>query len=111
MKDANGFVLGMQVRVSDGTPQPPARFTKKLSDWKLHNFDGVLVERDVQHNRYTVEQPPSRGWSLTAALVIHRSGIRPGSISEIPGAPMIQLKNRGMANTVDVAALFGLQAA
>jgi hypothetical protein len=37
--------LGAIIRFSDGTPQPPARFKRKLSDWQSRNGCGRLVER------------------------------------------------------------------
>lgn len=39
--------IGKRVFVSDGTPKPPERFTKKVADWERRNFEGVLVEVNV----------------------------------------------------------------
>lgn len=36
--------LGALISFSDGTPQPPARFNKKLSAWKNSNGVGTLVQ-------------------------------------------------------------------
>lgn len=35
--------IGKRVRVSTGEPMPPARFTRKVRDWKYRNYEGILV--------------------------------------------------------------------
>lgn len=37
--------LGAVVTYSDGTPRPPARFTRKLAAWERHNRSGRLVKK------------------------------------------------------------------
>lgn len=37
--------LGAVLRYFDGTPQPPARFNRKLRDWRSRNGTGQLVEK------------------------------------------------------------------
>ena len=37
--------LGAMIRFSDNTPQPPARFTKKLEAWKIRNGVGRLTRK------------------------------------------------------------------
>lgn len=37
--------IGKLVAFSDGSPQPPARFTRKLSAWRRNNASGVFTER------------------------------------------------------------------
>ena len=37
--------LGALLRYFDGTPQPPARFTRKLRDWRTRNGTGRLAEK------------------------------------------------------------------
>lgn len=37
--------LGAVLRYFDGAPQPPARFNRKLRDWKSRNSTGRLVEK------------------------------------------------------------------
>lgn len=37
--------LGAIIRFSDGTPQPPARFKRKLSNWENRNGTGRLTEK------------------------------------------------------------------
>lgn len=39
--------LGAVLRYFDGTPQPPARFTRKLRDWRSRNGTGRLVEKST----------------------------------------------------------------
>lgn len=40
--------LGALIRYSDGTPQPPARFTRKLAAWKRNNGLGRLIQKTPQ---------------------------------------------------------------
>jgi len=42
--------IGQRVSVRDGTPKPPARFNRKVDDWKNSNFDGIL--REVEESRF-----------------------------------------------------------
>lgn len=48
--------LGAVLRYFDGTPQPPARFTRKLREWKRHNSTGRLIEKSppsaISSSRY-----------------------------------------------------------
>ncbi len=41
--------LGAFIKFSDGQPQPPARFTKKLAAWTHNNGVGQLVEKRPNH--------------------------------------------------------------
>jgi hypothetical protein len=41
----NTVPLGAVLRYFDGTPQPPARFNRKLRDWRSRNGTGRLVEK------------------------------------------------------------------
>jgi len=38
--------LGALIRYTDGSPQPPARFTKKLATWERSNSVGRLVKKE-----------------------------------------------------------------
>ncbi len=40
--------LGALVRYSDGSPKPPARFTKRLAAWERSNGIGRLVKKEPQ---------------------------------------------------------------
>ncbi|MFN8680287.1 hypothetical protein ACDP63_03945 [Paracoccus sp. P2] len=51
--------LGSLVEYSDGTPQPPARFTRKLAAWKQSNGRGRLVEKQPPQVRPNYTFPPS----------------------------------------------------
>ncbi len=51
--------LGSLVRYSDGTPKPPARFTKKLAAWQNRNGVGRLVKKDPRRDRPTYTSPAS----------------------------------------------------
>jgi len=55
--------LGTLLRYFDGTPQPPARFTRKMRTWKNRNSTGRLIEKS----------PPSAigGSSFPASFMLH----------------------------------------
>lgn len=36
--------IGKIVHITDGTPRPPARFTRKVKDWEGRNYTGILTE-------------------------------------------------------------------
>ena len=42
--------LGALVRFFDGTPQPPARFTRKMAAWKDRNGAGRLTRKAPPHD-------------------------------------------------------------
>jgi hypothetical protein len=42
--------IGKIIHVSDGTPRPPARFTRKVREWERNNFSGILTE--VEPNKW-----------------------------------------------------------
>lgn len=50
--------LGALVAYSDGTPKPPARFTKKLAAWERRNGAGRLVRKQPGRERPTYSSPP-----------------------------------------------------
>ncbi len=43
--------LGALIRHSDGTPKPPARFSKKLAAWERRNGVGRLVRKEPPRER------------------------------------------------------------
>lgn len=47
-----GVSLGTVLRYFDGTPQPPARHTKKLRAWQSRNNSGRLVEKSPGTSSY-----------------------------------------------------------
>jgi hypothetical protein len=51
--------LGALIRFSNGEPQPPVRFTRKLRAWEKENGVGRLVKKEpgIARERYTI--PPS----------------------------------------------------
>lgn len=59
--------LGSLIQYSDGTPKPPARFTRKLDDWGRRNASAVWSAR---HRRATVRptahRPRSRSMKVTS---------------------------------------------
>lgn len=50
--------LGSLIAYSDGTPRPPARFTKKLAAWERRNGTGRLVRKVPARERPTYVSPP-----------------------------------------------------
>ncbi|OJU59463.1 MAG: hypothetical protein BGO08_03735 [Altererythrobacter sp. 66-12] len=70
--------LGAVLRYFDGTPQPPARFTRKLRDWKRHNSTGRLIQKS----------PPSAIGASTypAEFILHEGTYTSG------GTPIIVVR-------------------
>ncbi|MBB6411972.1 hypothetical protein HNQ71_004660 [Mesorhizobium sangaii] len=59
--------LGSLIRYSDGTPKPPARFTRKLADWGRRNGLGRLVRKAPPRDRpTTAHRPRSRSTKGTS---------------------------------------------
>ncbi len=51
--------LGSLIRYFDGTPRPPARFSKKLAAWERRNGTGRLVRKDPPREYGTSCAPAS----------------------------------------------------
>jgi hypothetical protein len=51
--------LGALIRFSDGTPRPPARFTKKLAAWESNNNLGRLVRKSAPYTVGAHTRPAS----------------------------------------------------
>lgn len=88
MSDAEMIPLGTQVQVSDGTPQPPARFHKKLASWKSNNYLGTVVRHDRYFPGCYVIQ---RGTHAGGWMVQLSSGVPPEKLTPVEGAPLIPL--------------------
>ena len=44
MQHIDDFPVGTHVVVSNGEPQPPARFNRKLAYWQSENYTGTVCE-------------------------------------------------------------------
>ena len=55
--------LGALIRYTDGSPKPPARFTKKLAAWERSNGVGRLVKREPPR--------PYPTWTAAASFTLH----------------------------------------
>lgn len=55
--------LGTLIRYTDGSPKPPARFTKKLAAWERSNGVGRLVKKDPPRSYPT--------WTAPASFTLH----------------------------------------
>ena len=53
--------LGALIRYTDGSPKPPARFTKRLAAWERSNGVGRLVKKE----------PPPGLSDLDSASLLH----------------------------------------
>ena len=51
--------LGALIRYTDGSPKPPARFTKKLAAWERSNGVGRLVKKEPPRSYPTYTAPAS----------------------------------------------------
>ncbi len=72
--------LGSIIRYSDGTPKPPAQFTKKLEQWERSNGAGRLIRKSPGRNVGNHPFPASItmhegdiGGGGIALIVLHRS--------------------------------------
>jgi len=55
--------LGALIRYTDGSPKPPARFTKKLAAWERSNGVGRLVKKEPPR--------PHPTWTAPASFTLH----------------------------------------
>ena len=55
--------LGALIRYTDGSPKPPARFTKKLATWERSNGVGRLVKKEPPR--------PYPTWTAPASFTLH----------------------------------------
>lgn len=55
--------LGALIRYTDGSPKPPARFTKKLAAWERSNGIGRLVKKEPPR--------PHPTWTSPASFTLH----------------------------------------
>jgi hypothetical protein len=88
---------GVRVRVSDGTPQPPARFKRKLADWENKNFDAVVVGEEApnQWRQDPVYRLQFGDLSKRAWLVMVTS--RPASmVTALEDAPSYEVEKHGI---------------
>ena len=55
--------LGALIRYTDGSPKPPARFTKKMAAWERSNGVGRLVKKEPTRSYQT--------WTAPASFTLH----------------------------------------
>ena len=55
--------LGALIHYTDGSPKPPARFTKKMAAWECSNGVGRLVKKEPPRSYPT--------WTATASFTLH----------------------------------------
>jgi hypothetical protein len=72
--------VGSTIAWSDGTPQPPARFNKKLAAWRTNNSTGRLVRKQGERGVGSIPQPAcftlheaDYGAGGVVAIRVHRS--------------------------------------
>lgn len=94
--------LGAMIRFSDGTPRPPDRFPRKLTDWNDRNDAGRLIQKCPAGRSGSYEFPASfmlhmanYGSNGTIALVVNRhfnvtSALR-FEIAEVPRPGMVRV--------------------
>lgn len=92
---------GTLVRVSDNTPQPPARFKRKLQDWEELNYDAVViaVEEAFGKTYYKVQRP------IKSSVISFFSYARIDRCAMIDGAKTYKLVTKGDVVEIDQAEL------
>lgn len=64
--------IGALVAWSDGIPQPPARFKRKLSAWQTQNSQGRLIRRQGERGMGNV--------TLSASFTLHEADYGAGGV-------------------------------
>jgi hypothetical protein len=67
--------IGATVAWSDGTPQPPARFNKKLASWRTSNSSGRLIRKQGARGVGNI--------SLSACFTLHEADYGAGGVIAI----------------------------
>ena len=68
--------LGALIRYTDGSPKPPARFTKKLAAWERSNGVGRLVKKEPPRAYPT--------WTAPASFTLHGGNFSSGGVILVP---------------------------
>lgn len=71
----NNAPIGSVVAWSDGTQQPPARFTKKLAAWRTSNSRGRLIRKQGVRGVSNI--------SLSACFTLHEADFGAGGVIAI----------------------------
>jgi hypothetical protein len=92
--------LGALIRFSDGTPKPPARFTKKLAAWENNNAVGRLTAKSGASQMGNHMMPATFALHMgDYAWAFDRCG--PCRImTQAPGLVLVPLAARGVAASV-----------
>lgn len=64
--------IGSIITWSDGTPQPPKRFSRKLSAWRTNNSKGRLVQKQCWRAAGTA--------ALSAGFTLHEADLGAGGV-------------------------------
>jgi hypothetical protein len=89
--------LGSTIAWSDGTPQPPARFNKKLAAWRTNNSRGRLIRKQGAHAVGNV--------SLSACFTLHEADYGAGGVIAIRVHRTFSLDSRLAFNVVERPAI------
>lgn len=88
--------LGALIRYTDGSPKPPARFTKKLAAWERSNGVGRLVKKEPPR--------PYPTWTAPASFTLHEGnfasdGVIPG-VSQSDNAVVTIMRSHSADSTL-----------
>ncbi|MBY3060319.1 hypothetical protein HF263_30400 [Rhizobium leguminosarum] len=78
--------IGAIVAWSDGTPQPPARFNKKLASWRTSNSSGRLIRKQGARGIGNI--------SLSASFTLHEADFGGGGVIAIRVHRTFSLESR-----------------
>jgi len=69
--------LGALIHYTDGSPKPPARFTKKLAAWERSNGVGRLVKKEPPRSYPT--------WTAPASFTLHEGNVCAAGVILVTG--------------------------
>lgn len=87
--------IGTRVIVSDGTPRPPLRHTKKLNRWDSNNYQGVVTKHNkaddlIPYDSYDVADLRYQGY-----VKVTHGIVRPETVTVVEGQPLWPMTAHG----------------
>lgn len=87
---------GTKVRVANGQPMPPARFNRKLKEWKNHNYDAVVVGERAADRFIPVPQYRLQQCGYLSGMVLVFRYAEAEDVAPIEGAERYIVREQGL---------------